>query len=714
MTRFSLDQIEIVIPPEREEYNAIRRKYQAFAESTADVFSSAYSDNFKNIKGVHENCTDVAIGLLMPVVEEAIRDLAAQGIYDVNTDEFGEYFSGHFTWHDDFAVIDDKYTAIIKKTADLDASRTQRREDRGRVIGGGFGLSGAAKGIAAAGAANMLFSALHGVVNMAAKGATGLANMASESAIFSDPATKSHLTNAVYQVVFNTHFALIVALNDKLATSIIGYVSEDAAAKAARLLENIGKGRIPDAAVNGMLIEALSLNPYDEGFYTHWLKTYGDKNGELEVLESHFGVYVSTKAKKDLVATRKASLDLSTPEACGRSLVDLEAYAVSIGYRGFASEKADILALSSALDLNRRTVGGVTYPTLQEASAAQDDVARTVKGVVYATHAKADEERAKKTVGVGFGIAIFIVPMIAAFFTLRNGYSKNVRIVAFGWAALIFALVQFGSGNQNTVPTAAAKPTLESATPAAAPAAAAAAAPATTPATNLPTPGASVALMDLYGVQTQKGDKATLPSGEEVTLWYSTPVAINADHRFLVLAARTSPEKTSNADGGEIDVISYREEAGQWKADAKASGLFGVGGNGIVSPLGKGDLAKVENHALNHAWTGIFLPGSGSGQGYGTDYLDVVGVSSGTVEYFGRIEIGGENSGACDRAVKDGDGACYSWKGRVQVEPSKQGQPGEFLVKKTGTENIDSRIVPAQQSRYVWESGKGYVEAKTK
>lgn len=469
MTRFSLNKNEISVAPEREAYNAIRRKYQAFAESAADDFSSAYADNFKNIKDVHENCTDVALGLLMPVVEEAIRDLATQGIYDVNTDEFGEYFSGHFTWHDDFAVIDDKYTTIIKKTADLDASRTQRREDRGRVIGGGFGLSGAAKGIATAGAANMLFGAVHGGFNMLAKGATGLANMASESAIFSDPATKSHLTNAVYQVVFNTHFALIVALNDKLATSITGYVSEDAAAKAARLLENIGKGRIPNEAVTSMLIEALSLNPYDEGFYTQWFKMYGDKNGELEALENYFGVYVSTKAKKDLIAARKASLDLSSPDACRQSLDALEAYAVSIGYRGFASEKADILALSSALDRNRRTVSGVTYSTVHEADAALDEAARTVKGVVYPSQAKADEERARKSVGIGLGIAIFMVPYIAAFFTLRKGYSKSVRIIAFGWAASIFALFLFGPTKQNAIPAVDAKPATESAAPAAAP-----------------------------------------------------------------------------------------------------------------------------------------------------------------------------------------------------------------------------------------------------
>ncbi len=58
----------------------------------------------------------------------------------------------------------------------LDEYRTLRRQTRGRIIGGGFGISGAAKGIATAGLANMTIGAAHGAVNLVGKGITSITN----------------------------------------------------------------------------------------------------------------------------------------------------------------------------------------------------------------------------------------------------------------------------------------------------------------------------------------------------------------------------------------------------------------------------------------------------------------------------------------------------------------------------------------------------------
>ena len=115
-----------------------------------------------------------------------------------------------------------------------------------------------------------------------------------KNALYDDPATQLHLTNSVFQLVFNTHLALIDATNKEKPGSISGYVSVDDAGKATRLLENVTKGRIPSDSVKLKLIEILTLNPYDEGFYQHWVKTYGDEDGGLEEIENHFGVCVST------------------------------------------------------------------------------------------------------------------------------------------------------------------------------------------------------------------------------------------------------------------------------------------------------------------------------------------------------------------------------------------------------------------------------------
>lgn len=466
MTILILDKNVITVSQEREAYNAIRRKYQALAERTANQFAHSYSDNFKTIDDVHERCHDVAMSLLMPVVEEAIRDVVAHGIYDVNISEFETYFADFFSWDADFAVIDDKYMAIVLKAEELDAYRVGRREARGQWIGGGFGLGGAVKGAMQAGAMNLATGAIHGTFNLMAKGITAAGDSMKKTALFSDPTTRTHLTNAVYHLAFNTHLALVTILNDKQDIASVGYVTEDDVAKAARLLENVASGRLPNDTVRKVLIDALRVNPYDEEFYQLWIKLCGDPDGELDAIEDFFGVYVSTKSKKIQFDARKASLDLSTPEACERGLADLEAYALSIGYRGFANDKADIVALMMQLDQGRRTVAGVTYPTSQAANAARDEIARTVKGVVYDTHAKADKERARKSVGIGLGLAIFFVPFVGAFFTLRDGYSKQARVIAFAWAAGLAAFMQLNSGDASKVPAPDSTPTTVTVSPA--------------------------------------------------------------------------------------------------------------------------------------------------------------------------------------------------------------------------------------------------------
>jgi hypothetical protein len=227
--------------------------------------------------------------------------------------------------------------------------------------------------------------------------------------------------------------------------------------------------------------------------------------------------------------------------------------------------------------------------------------------------------------------------------------------------------------------------------------------------TKLAPSDSTIAFVDLYGILRPASDQVTLSSGEKAKIWYSAPVDTDSGRRFVIMVARTNPEQTSRADGAKIDVVSYREEAGQWKEDAKAREVFGVGSMGIAPTLTKEDFSKIENHPLKPGLTGIFLPGTSSGQGYSTEYFDVLAVESGTIKYLGQVETGGENSGACDSTVTDGTGTCYDWKGTVQVEPPKNEQPSDILVKRTGTDNIDSKIVPAQQVRYVWAEGKGYV-----
>lgn len=100
-------------------------------------------------------------------------------IYDIDARQFFEEFyqRRYFHWEEDFGEVQDSYMSIRLKQKQLDEYRTMRRQTRSRWVGGGFGIGGALKGAAKAGAMNMASGALHGLFNAGAK----VLSMADES-----------------------------------------------------------------------------------------------------------------------------------------------------------------------------------------------------------------------------------------------------------------------------------------------------------------------------------------------------------------------------------------------------------------------------------------------------------------------------------------------------------------------------------------------------
>lgn len=435
MTTLTLAHETLTIPPARAMYNSIRNKYQTIALQAASQFSASYVHNFKNIDDVHTKATGIAMDLLNPSIEAALADLVSHAVYDIDLTGFSDYYDAGAAWESDFAEVDDRYMAITLKAEELNDYRTQRRESRGRWVGGGFGIGGAVKGAMQAGAMNIATGAVHGTFNLIGKGLTAAGNAIEKNKLFADPSTKAALVNSIYRLVFNVHYGLVNALNDRKPELAIGYVSTEDSAKATRLLDNIAAGRIPEAAIREQLTEAISLNPYDDAFYHCWLRQYGDDDGQLETVERYFGMQVAGSAKNEMMRAQFSTLDFSTLAACDASQAKLESYATSIGYRDFAGYLAEIAAIKAQLERSRLTVAGVAYPNDEAAETARDDLVRTVNGKVYPTHEKADEIRAQKTVGILLLIAIAFVPFIAAFFTLRKGYSLRARLLSFAWLA---------------------------------------------------------------------------------------------------------------------------------------------------------------------------------------------------------------------------------------------------------------------------------------
>lgn len=239
MATLTLNATSLTVSTERVSYNSIRLKFQRLAEAAAEHFATNFTATFKNMDDIHNKCTEQFIPMLRETAEIAVQDIVAHGIYDIDLELFGEYMGSHVTWDEDFAVIDDKYMGIVLKAEELDAYRTQRRESRGRWVGGGFGFSGAVKGAMQAGAMNIATGAVHGLFNLTAKGINAVGDAIKKNELYTAPGTKAALVGAVYRSILSVHFALIDAINEKQPGTITGAVSAEDDAKAMRLVQNV-------------------------------------------------------------------------------------------------------------------------------------------------------------------------------------------------------------------------------------------------------------------------------------------------------------------------------------------------------------------------------------------------------------------------------------------------------------------------------------------
>lgn len=381
MTSFFIDNIELNVSPSREAYNAIRLEFSNLAGDMMDDFINCYESNFRNADDLHEKCTDIFLGHYMGnAITHALKVLSAHDIFHISEDTFFNTYikPNYITWEDDFAVFDDKYLSIVLKAEELDAYRTERRENRSKWMGGGFGLEGAVKGAVQAGALNVASNLAHGVFNLAAKGVSAIGDSLKKQELFNDPETADSLATAVYNQIFTLHFAVCDAL-EKEKNQSIAYVTASDRKKAEGLIESISQNRVPSKDAKSLLVEAIGLSPYTSSYYKLFLSRYGDQSLELQAVGDFFGVNVAG-LKKKLLEERKGQLDFLNKDKVSSSIRTLDNLAQQLGVSDFDSE---------SYRLSFSPAGGMYL----NATGSADDIFSWIEAVILALNGKIKDKR---------------------------------------------------------------------------------------------------------------------------------------------------------------------------------------------------------------------------------------------------------------------------------------------------------------------------------
>jgi len=161
----------LVTTPGRDALAEIRKQYLAQASG----FCAAFRTEFANFAGsdlLFDRFPTVLDRAFDQTVAAVAEDVARERIYHWDAASLRRELEARATafWQD-FDGLSERYRGIIAGGQKRDAIRAASADNRPSIIGGGFGVKGAAEGIAIATAANAAIGVVHGAASAVAKAA---------------------------------------------------------------------------------------------------------------------------------------------------------------------------------------------------------------------------------------------------------------------------------------------------------------------------------------------------------------------------------------------------------------------------------------------------------------------------------------------------------------------------------------------------------------
>lgn len=158
------------------------------------------------------------------------------------------------------------HTAEQKAQNEMDY-RAERKENRGRVIGGGFGFGAAIKGMAEAAAINAATGAAHSIINTVGNAATFLNLAEKKNQIFENTEFRNQLRLSLYHDCTHIYYTLIDLYNATFETEPLSCYSDQAFLGAASVQEKLLKGEIPTERISAAVLGMLKTFPLSPSFY---------------------------------------------------------------------------------------------------------------------------------------------------------------------------------------------------------------------------------------------------------------------------------------------------------------------------------------------------------------------------------------------------------------------------------------------------------------
>lgn len=360
----------------QENYNTLRIQFSSLADQKQREFINNFDSRFSDIDElIKEGCYSI-FDYMQETADYAVNILNNNNIYNYDSARFLQDCTDAMNeWINAFEKIEDEYTDIVMDREEAAQYRAARKANRGRIVGGGFGLGGAMKGMAQAGAINFGIGTLHSAANFIGNGIDAIGASMKKSSLYSR--CDEPLSEAVNRTVYRMLFPLIDILRNNGVAIDSLTVNDSNEAKA--IFSNIKSGNIPQSVLKEQLINVIQLNPYNQDVYKYICDEFGDADNHIADISNHFGCSIY-KYKLQYVENTVKSIDYLNEDELKSAYNKVDSVCSKYGFNSDKYKKA-FDSILSMHDTMNRNFDGFLYDTREDANKAKTELESIINKV---------------------------------------------------------------------------------------------------------------------------------------------------------------------------------------------------------------------------------------------------------------------------------------------------------------------------------------------
>lgn len=367
-------------------YMKTLEEYNATAEKILVTYTQ--DDPCKSIVDFVQTGFERGLDLIKPVLQSTINFLVGRGEYGLDAKSFVlryKVLEGWFELKANCQELLDEADSSVEAARDM---RQLRKDSRGRVVGGGFGLQGAINGMVTAGMMNAASGALHSGANFIGNIRTHYKTRKALEEAYQSEDFQTLMLQTLSTCVHLIGIGVVCAMGFDLDE--VGYPTPEKVQEAKTLMRNYRM--VPEKDRKQVCAQILSCDPTDPDVYQFLLDQYQDPDGVLGEIADTLSIkpYMGM-LQKHLQRSCLQTINTLDRDLVKLSLSDYEDETSDRVFQAYVSNICDCCALygitaDDTLTCEYLSQGKEKLQSRLDALQERDRQSRTFNGTLYNTY----------------------------------------------------------------------------------------------------------------------------------------------------------------------------------------------------------------------------------------------------------------------------------------------------------------------------------------